>query len=314
MVANALRLLDGAHPSPPPPLCSGASPAMQAMDYDGVEYARPRAFVVAAEGSVQEFTDTLAELTSRESPAEVRDARGGTLLHAAARTACSAKVHVLLEAAGQAATSRMAAAVDAYGRTAMWLAVHAGADAELLRVLADAGASVDQAAKDGWAPIHVAASRGDARALHALLLLGARSVPVDAPQVAAPGHGTLSSYSVPASPAILAAAGGHVDVLKVLVASETQRGSSVRLAVQGAACHAAAAGHLAALEYLGGAGAPLDECAHVAAAANRHGVLCWLARSAQVDLRAVDSNGFTALHLAARWAGVEVVELLRARP
>ena len=283
---------------------------MQAMDYDGVEYARPRACVVAAEGSVQEFTDTLAELTSRESLAEVRDARGGTLLHAAARTACSAKVPVLLERADQAATSRMAAAVDAYGRTAMWLAVHAGADAELLRVLADAGASVDQAAKDGWAPIHVAASRGDARALHALLLLGARSVPVDAPQVAAPGHGTLSSYSVPASPAILAAAGGHVDVLKVLVASETQRGSSVRLAVQGAA----AAGHLAALEYLGGAGAPLDECAHVAAAANRHGVLCWLARSALVDLRTVDSNGFTALHLAARWAGVEVVELLRARP
>ena len=161
---------------------------------------------------------------------------------------------------------------------------------EILEALLQAGAPADQPDKDGWLPLHAAATRGSVRALS---ILAAHAPDLNAP--GGPGH---------AAPLHSAAGGGHTESAHLLL----DRGASVdaRDDNQWTPLHWACwSGHDATARLLLDRGADLAASAggwtslHLAAQEGHEAVILTLVeRGASVDTSLV--TGWTPLHSAAR--------------
>lgn len=137
-------------------------------------------------------TSQLVDLIKRGTDPDTADANGNTLLILAAREGQLATVEALLKYRAKVATRNKA------GDSALMLAVLAGHE-RVAEVLMKAGAPINQ---DGWTPLHYAAFEGREALFDKFLAAGA-DVNARAPNQA--------------TPLMLAARNGHIDVVKRLL-------------------------------------------------------------------------------------------------
>ncbi|XP_045453323.1 ankycorbin [Melitaea cinxia] len=193
---------------------------------------------------------------------------------------------------------------DADGRTPLLWAASAGSAAAVL-ALHQAGASVDDADRDGLTALHCAAARGHTEALETLVgLCGAR---VDV----ADSHGC--------TPLHYAAALGHADATSALLVHgadahrQDRRGRSP-------AHTAAAKGQIETVRILGARGTNLwlrnskgDLPLHEAVASGRRELVKWLLDGRPSQVNATNHEGRTPLHIAAATDNADLCRLLLDR-
>ncbi|XP_050354072.1 ankycorbin isoform X1 [Nymphalis io] len=193
---------------------------------------------------------------------------------------------------------------DADGRTPLLWAASAGSAAAVL-ALHQAGASVDDADRDGLTALHCASARGHTEALETLVgLCGAR---VDV----ADSHGC--------TPLHYAAALGHADATSALLVHgadahrQDRRGRSP-------AHTAAAKGQIETVRILGARGTNLwlrnskgDLPLHEAVASGRRELVKWLLDGRPSQVNATNHEGRTPLHIAAATDNADLCRLLLDR-
>ena len=167
---------------------------------------------------------------------------------------------------------------------------------DLVELLVESGADVDEPYQQRWTPLHAALTEGRGDIVRFLLDAGAKTTP---------------DIGNPSTLLNLSAARGDLELTRLLI----ERGASPRTTFTPVLYSAAASGNRALVEYLIARGCDPRETTdggasalHAAAAGGHHDLALWLLDAQGLDIHGVGRRAGTVAHAAARGGDLALVK------